>query len=103
MTQTFFTEDHRVYQDLLSEIFAGMFLVRAIRIVSNIACDISTAEIGRQIASRVGAADLHVRKSVECAIENQPRQKECRLERISYDIAKITSSPQRTVFDDIVG
>src|SRR5262245_23084872 len=103
MPQTFLAEDHRIHKDLLFEIFTWMFLVRAIRIVSDVTSHIEPPKVRREVATGVRTANFHAGKTIQRSIENKSREEERRFERIPDDIAEIAASTEGALLDDVVG
>src|SRR5262245_63181972 len=102
MPQTFLAEDHRIHKDLLFEIFTWMFLVRAIRIVSDVTSHIEPPKVRREVATGVRTANFHAGKTIQRSIENKSREEERRFERIPDDIAEIAASTEGALLDDVV-
>src|SRR6516225_8239361 len=50
----------------------------------------------------MSAANSDAGKTIECSIENHSRQEECGLERVADDVAQITASTKRAVFNNVV-
>src|SRR2546426_4594494 len=82
-----FGENHGVDKELLLEVLARMFLVGAVRIVPDVARYIRTAEVGRQIAPSMRAADFHAGKTVERSVENHAREEDGGFQRIPDNVA----------------
>src|SRR5207237_1312395 len=101
--QAFIREHHRVGDDLRLQISGGIFQVCAFGIRANLASDIGTSEIGREISRAMGAADFQPREAVQRAVENQFGEKQRRFKWIADDVAEIAASLERVLLHYVIG
>src|SRR5207245_10547147 len=80
-----------------------MFLVRAVRVRADVACQVRPSAIRRQIAARVSSANLHAGKAIQSSFEYHVGQEHGCLQRISDDVAQIASSAKGAIAEDVIG
>src|SRR5262245_1826376 len=90
MPQPIVAEDHRVDEQFTAEVFARLFLERlavGAERAATTAQRIGATEVGRQISTGMGRADLESWETIERALEDQVREEHTGLERVPDRIA----------------
>ena len=71
MPQALLVEYDRVDEYLLAQIVTGIFLARAISVISNLARNLRASQVGRHVTAAVRRNDSEARESIQDAFVDQ--------------------------------